>query len=251
MTTTGHPGPETWLRELDSELSLPERHALAAHLRDCARCREERERWRARANQARGALVALDVRVDEAVRRQVWARLQRHRRHAKSSMALRWAAMLVLVVVGALALSPPLRAWVQTRWAALVAEIRQLGSSGPRSPDARVVRRAPAETMRLRAEVEVPRAADGWVEVSFAQPAAQARLEIVRGDRTRLQVWGAVDVPVLVAGDRLEVRNPDTGDVRFRLVLGAEAAGVRWRVGSGPWREVPPPRAGVRVQPLR
>lgn len=248
----GHPNPEAWLRELDGELSLPERRALEEHLRQCALCRAERERWRARAAQAAEALGVLDLRVDERQRRDAWARmLQRRRRSPALPVRLRWVAVLLGALLGAAVLSPPLRAWVQARWTALVDTVREVWDRNREAPTLTSRPMAPSPAVGLRAEADLPLTADGWVQLQFAQPASEARLEIVRGERTRLQVWGAVDVPLQIAGDRVEVRNPAAGAVRYRVVLGPTAVGLRWRIGAGPWRTVAAPGAGARVEALR
>ena len=143
MTTrlreSSHPSDSDLVRYLDSEGGTEQRKYARDHLDECPRCQQRLRLLRARSAALSDLIGQMQVPEREIAAPPVGAGMTATYPHgsspgARSAGVLKAAAIMVLMAVPAVAMVPPVRAWIMTQWSEFTASPAALGDSVPALP---------------------------------------------------------------------------------------------------------------------
>lgn len=216
--TTGHLPDGDLVRLLDGEMDAPERTHTEAHLAACAECRRRLKTLRRRSIRLGELLIASDWEIPPL----------RPPRAAPASHSWLRAAALVAVLLGAVMLASPARAWIAewvgARWNALASAPE--AAPGPQTPP--VQQAGPGTRVQFTPTGDefdlefTTRQAGGTVRVE-PHGAAFVSAEVLRDD---------VGTDLLVLPNGLRVRNAAESTAEYRVMVPAHLRRVRVRVAG-------------------
>lgn len=221
------------VRYLDHELVGRDFRQTMQHLARCMTCEHRLEHIREQSDAASRLFDGERVLPGDSVRAEAWAAVEqaawRSRRRAKAPALDRWraAAVIALLMVGTVALHPPLRAWVTEQIAVLT------GTVQPASPRVASLPEPPAAPKPLGSAVSfVPAGEVFSVEFDHAQRGGEIRVSVANVAAASAQEVGGTGAEMLVLPAALRIANDPASDADYVLVLPAGIQQLQIRVGS-------------------